>query len=183
MPALQKLLQNFNEGESFFPGTALVHPTPASGEAVHVITQRIDEVVRLCRSTDVGKAYQEHLDQVLTASFKRQLADDKRLELAAAVEIAAVKEQLSYSDLRMLREVCQGTRPELASDHELSMSALQILGHRVDGAIAFKLVGTPSGFTNLLFNPRRLLGVLLYLPDDPHPVSYTHLTLPTTPYV
>lgn len=168
VPALQKLLQNFNEGESFFPGTALVHPTPASGEAVHVITQRIDEVVRLCRSTDVGKAYQEHLDQVLTASFKRQLADDKRLELAAAVEIAAVKEQLSYSDLRMLREVCQGTRPELASDHELSMSALQILGHRVDGAIAFKLVGTPSGFTNLLFNPRRLLGVLLYLPDDPH---------------
>ncbi|SMD17208.1 NEL-type E3 ubiquitin ligase domain-containing protein [Pseudomonas sp. URIL14HWK12:I5] len=167
VPALQKLLQNFMEGESFFTDTALIDATTAPGEPVRVITQRVDDVVQLCRSADVGQAYQDHLDQVLTASFKRQLAIDRRLELAVAIEIAALKGQLAGSDLRMLREVGQGKRPELFSDHELNMSTLQILGHRVDGAIVFQLVGTPSGFPGLVFNPRRLLSVLLYLPDDP----------------
>lgn len=166
VPALQKLLQNFKKGEPYFAGTALIDATTAPGEPEQVLTQQIDAVVNLCRSTDVGKAYQAHLDQALTSAFQRKLATDKRLELAVAVEMAGIKGQLSASDLRMLRQVGQGKRPELPSDHELNMGALQILGQRVDGAIAFELVGTPWGISGLIFNPKRLLAVLLYLPDE-----------------
>ncbi|MGJ7548416.1 NEL-type E3 ubiquitin ligase domain-containing protein [Pseudomonas alloputida] len=166
VPALQKLLQNFHEGETFYAQTALTDATAAPGEPERVVSRRIDDIVRLCRSVDVGKSYQEHLKQVLTSAFERQLATDKRQELAVAVEIAAIKGQLTYSDQNMLRQVAQGQPAELPLDFELFMGDLQLLGQRVDGAVAFELVGTPAGLPGLVYNPRKLLGVLLYLPDD-----------------
>ncbi|POG09848.1 hypothetical protein BGP84_08920 [Pseudomonas putida] len=166
MPALQKLLQNFHEGETFYAQTALTDATAAPGEPERVVSRRIDDIVRLCRSVDVGKSYQEHLKQVLTSALERQLATDKRQELAVAVEIAAIKGQLTYSDQNMLRQVAQGRPAQLPLGFELSMGDLQLLGQRVDGAVAFELVGTPAGLPGLVFNPRKLLGVLLYLPDD-----------------
>lgn len=167
VPALQKLLQNFKEGETFYDQTALTDAATPPGEPERVVSQRIDDVVRLCRSVDVGKAYQDHLEQVFTDNFKRHLANDKRQELAVAVEIAAIKQQLTHSDVQMLRRVAQGKPQELPWDLELNMGALQLLGQPVDGAMAFELVGTPSGLPGLIFNRKRLLAVLLYLPDDP----------------
>ncbi|MFJ4457398.1 NEL-type E3 ubiquitin ligase domain-containing protein [Pseudomonas sp. NPDC089392] len=166
VPALQKLMQNFKEGESFFDGTALTDATTLPGEPQRVITQRIDDIVRLCRRTDVGRAYQDHLRQILSPDFRRLLATDKRLQLAVAVEIAAMKRQLAHNDLQILRRVAQAKRPDLPMHQELFMGALELLGHRVDGAIAFEQVGTPSGSSGLVYTPKRLLRVMLYLPDD-----------------
>ncbi|MFT0869528.1 NEL-type E3 ubiquitin ligase domain-containing protein [Pseudomonas sp. CAM1A] len=166
VPALQKLLQNFRKREAYFAATALVEEAKAPGKPERIVTQRIDELVELCRRSDVGQAYQEHLEQVLDAGTLRLLAEDKRLALAVAVEVAALKGQLAGSDLRMLRQVGKGECPELPGGLRLRMGGLQVLGCRVDGALVFELIGTLSGISGVVFNPARLQAVLLYLPDD-----------------
>ncbi|WP_207831603.1 NEL-type E3 ubiquitin ligase domain-containing protein [Pseudomonas sp. 43(2021)] len=166
VPLLQKLLQNFKNGESYFEQTAVIREGQAPDGAEQVLTQRIDEIVSLCRRVDVGKAYQEHLKQTLTPAFRRQLAKDTRLCMAAAVEIAAMKGQLAGSDLRMLRQLGKGEPAQLPSSLRLGMGVLQVLGQAVDGALAFEWTGTVSGMPGLVFNPDRLQAVLLYLPDD-----------------
>ncbi|QHG66073.1 NEL-type E3 ubiquitin ligase domain-containing protein [Pseudomonas putida] len=166
VPALQKLMQNFHEGETFYDQTALTVAATTPGAPDRVVSRRIDDVVGLCRNVDVGKSYQEHLNEIFTKAFQHQLAIDKRQELAVAIEIAAIKGQLAYSDLQMLRRVCQGKPAELPLDFELALGALQLLGQRVDGAIVFELSGTPFGLPGLVFNPKQVVGVLLYLPDD-----------------
>ncbi|WP_343598534.1 NEL-type E3 ubiquitin ligase domain-containing protein [Pseudomonas sp.] len=166
VPLLQKLLQNFKDSESYFDQTAVISEAQAAGEGEHILTQRIDDIVTLCRKVDVGKAYQEHLKQTLTPAFKRQLAKETRLGLAVAVEVAALKGQLAGSDLRMLRQIGRGETVQLPSSLRLGMGALQVLGQTVNGALAFELTGTVSGIPGLIFNPDRLQAVLLYLPDD-----------------
>ena len=166
VPLLQKLLQNFKAGESFFPATAVTCEPAVLGGPEQILTQRIDDVVSVCRSADVGLAYQQHLDQILTARFSHELGEDRRLELALAVEIAAMKGQLAGSDLRMLRQLGQGQTPELPSTLRLAAGPLQLLGQQLDGPLAFELIGTVSGIGGLVFNPERLQAVLLYLPDD-----------------
>ncbi|WP_313712554.1 NEL-type E3 ubiquitin ligase domain-containing protein [Pseudomonas sp.] len=165
-PLLQTLLQNFEEGESHFEQTAVIGEVQAAGEGDRVLTQRIDDIVSLCRRVDVGKAYQQHLKQTLTPAFKRQLAEDSRLCLAVAVEVAGLKGQLAGRDLRMLRQVGRGETVQLPSSLRLGTGALQVLGQPVNGALAFELTGTVSGIPGLIFNPDRLQAVLLYLPDD-----------------
>lgn len=166
VPLLQKLLQNFKNGESYFEQTAVIGEARAAGEGDRILTQRIDDIVALCRKVDVGKAYQEHLKQIFTPAFKRQLAEDTRLCLAAAVEIAGLKGQLAVSDLRMLRQIGKGETVQLPSSLRLGMGALKVLGQTVNGALAFELTGTVSGIPGLIFNPDRVQAVLLYLPDD-----------------
>ena len=166
VPLLQKLLQNFKNGESYFEQTAVIGEVQAAGEGDTILTQRIDDIVALCRKVDVGKAYQEHLKQIFTPAFKRQLVEDTRLCLAAAVEIAGLKGQLAVSDLRMLRQIGKGETVQLPSSLRLGMGALKVLGQTVNGALAFELTGTVSGIPGLIFNPDRVQAVLLYLPDD-----------------
>ncbi|MCE1117086.1 MULTISPECIES: NEL-type E3 ubiquitin ligase domain-containing protein [Pseudomonas] len=167
-PALQRLLQNFKQGQSFYDGTALVYPAdPATQAPEQVLTTQMDGLVTLCRTLDVGGNYQKHLDEVFDGPFMTVLAKDLRLQLALATQIASLKGQLTADDLRMLSRVTQ----QQAISHSKSVSVrcgeVKVLDARVDGALAFELRGSweynGQGAT-LPIKP--LKGVILYLPMD-----------------
>ncbi len=163
MPALQKLLQNFKANESFFLGTALT--LPQAHQAEQVVSEDFDRIVSLCREVDVGSAYQRHLAQVLTPDFEKALTTDRRLELAVAVEIAAIKQQLDPEDLLVLRIACKDEPAVIDGPVQLEIGALQVLGCRVDGAVAVELI-EHSQSTFSFGVPGRLKRVILYTPDD-----------------
>lgn len=163
MPALQKLLQNFKANESFFLGTALT--LPQAHQAEQVVSEDFDRIVSLCREVDVGSAYQRHLAQVLTPDFEKALTTDRRLELAVAVEIAAIKQQLDPEDLLVLRIACKDELAVIDGPVQLEIGALQVLGCRVDGAVAVELI-EHSQSTFSFGVPGRLKRVILYTPDD-----------------
>lgn len=163
MPALQKLLQNFKANESFFLGTALT--LPQAHQAEQVVSEDFDRIVSLCREVDVGSAYQRHLAQVLTPDFEKALTTDRRLELAVAVEIAAIKQQLDPEDLLVLRIACKDEPAVIDGPVQLEIGALQVLGCRVDGAVAVELI-EHSQSTFSFDVPGRLKRVILYTPDD-----------------
>ncbi|WP_236166248.1 NEL-type E3 ubiquitin ligase domain-containing protein [Pseudomonas juntendi] len=173
VPALEKLLQNFKPRESFFEQTALVRPPIAPEREEQALPATIDAVVAACREADIGKAYQGHLAAIMNAAFERDLALDKRLELALATEIATLKGQLKINEVRMLRQLGRGDTPTHPGSHYVRVGGLQVLGCRVDGALVIELLDSwsiaVSGAGRLLM----LKGVLLYLPDDQaRPLQY-----------
>jgi hypothetical protein len=173
MPALQKFMQNFKAAESFFELTALVPAVVAPGQEEQLVSTDIDALVTACRSADAGKAYQEHLSSHLTAQFECDLALDKRLQLSLAIEIAVLKGQLEGDNLRMLRQLANGTQPTHPLSRRVEVGGLQVLGCRVEGALAIELRGSWAAATGVIFNPEPVQGVMLYLPDDEErPLQY-----------
>lgn len=167
VPALQKLLQNFKEGESFYLGTALTTQAEPGG-ADTVVSDDVTRIVQVCRSTDVGAAYQRHLADVLTGAFEKQLVTDKRLEFSVAVEVAALKGQLDSDDLPVLRQLGAGQKPVAPGTFRFRQAALQLLGCRVDGALCLEWTQLPHTLANYPFGGfERLKKVMLYFPDTP----------------
>ncbi|WP_085673004.1 MULTISPECIES: NEL-type E3 ubiquitin ligase domain-containing protein [unclassified Pseudomonas] len=166
-PLLQTLLQNFTDGESFFEGTAVIKQQPAEGSSAQVLSSQIDDLVSLSRETDVGGAYLQHLDKVLTAELSTALANDLRTRLALVVEVAALRKQLHSSDLNMLRLLIQGKSARHAQGWVGAARALRVLDCQVDGAMAFELIEPPRRQGDFPVGPlRRVKGVIIYLPDD-----------------
>ena len=166
MPALQRFLQNFKDGEPFFEQTGLVYPGDGStGQAEQVLTTDSAQLVTLCRELDVGTQYQQHLDSVLDADCTTTLTEDKRLQLALAIEIAALKNQLEADDLDMLRRVIADKPATHAHSDRVYAGALQVLGYRVEGALAFERQDVIPVAGSV---PRTSVqGVIIFLPGDP----------------
>ncbi|MFJ7008856.1 NEL-type E3 ubiquitin ligase domain-containing protein [Pseudomonas putida] len=166
-PALQKLVQNFENAESFFAQTALVQAAQAGALSEQVVCSDIDGLVSLCRSTDVGAAYQRHLAQVYNDDFERALAEDKRLELAVAVQTASMKGQLTEHDLRMVQQAIRGVAVSHPHSQRVVVGGLKVLSCQLDGVLAFELLGSWARPSQPIPLPDTNRGVLLYLPDDP----------------
>ncbi|MDR2318625.1 MAG: hypothetical protein LBF06_19805 [Pseudomonas sp.] len=166
-PALQRLMRNFKAGQSFQAPTALLACQPIEGGAAQVVTERIDELVSLCREVDVGAAYQQHLEALLTASFEAVLATDKRLELALATEISALKGSLTPADVKTLREIGQGATAVHVGTLAVQAVGFEVLGMPVDGVLVFELIQPPRNQSEAQFGVvDRLKGIIAYLPDD-----------------
>ncbi|NIE76973.1 hypothetical protein F3J45_21270 [Pantoea sp. Ap-967] len=173
MPALQKLMQNFKPRESFFEQTALVSPPVEPGQDDRVVDTQVDDIVEACRRVDVGKAYQQHLADVLNGPFEHALAEDKRLELSLAIEVAALKGQVQGENLKMLRQLASGVQPTHPLSRRVAVGGVEVLGCRVDGALCLELLGTWTPGGSVVLNPELLQGVMLYWPDDPQrPLRY-----------
>lgn len=167
-PALQHLMQNFKENESFFEETALVHPAdPVSGERERVVSSASQKIAEVCRKVDVGAGYRAHLDSVLDDAFTTSLADDRRRQLGFDVEVAAIKGQHSAFDLSMLRTAADGKAITHSLGQQVLCGPLQLLGCALDGALAFSISGTWLGGTRgPVTSMPQLMGVVLYMPDD-----------------
>ncbi|CAG8870766.1 hypothetical protein PS627_04147 [Pseudomonas fluorescens] len=152
MPALQRLMQNFQAGASYYVGSGLV----AQDLQETVISDRLADVARMCRSVDAGQRYQALLGRVFNVATQGQLAADKRNGLGMATEIAALRGQLDDTCLPHLRRLVDNdVMPGSAVQaHPL---LLRVLGQPVDGALAIALKDDAGHIT----------GVVLYLPDDP----------------
>ncbi|WP_054884010.1 NEL-type E3 ubiquitin ligase domain-containing protein [Pseudomonas sp. NBRC 111130] len=163
-PALQRLLQNFEAGASFYEGTALVDSdsdTPVKAQVSDIVTQ--------CRNLDVGRLYQEHLEQVFTPLVIEQQAREQQLSLQVALEIAVLRRQLPEADVRFLRAWAQGLPVQHDRGRHRAMG-LTLMGCRIGGALAIEIRDdwSPGG------GPITLPGVaavLLYLPGEPQPLQ------------
>lgn len=165
VPALQTFLHNFKPDEPFFEQTALVYPAdPVTGQAEQVLSSDSEQLVKLCRKVDVGKQYRQHLDTVLTPTLLSTLTEDKRLQMALAIEVAALKGQLLSADIDMLRRIANGNPPTHATSDRVHAGTLNVLGYRIEGALAFEL----QAYTPIPGRlPRvKVEGVILYLPGD-----------------
>ncbi|MGE8115196.1 NEL-type E3 ubiquitin ligase domain-containing protein [Pseudomonas sp. NPDC086566] len=164
-PLLQKLLQNFKPGESFDSETVVLKAAPIGNAPTQTLTADTASLAQLSREQDVGGAYQAHLEQVLSPAFAAALAADKRHELALAVEFAAIRGQLDNNDVKLLRLLAQGKQAHHAQGWTATGKGLQILGCRVDGAVAYELREPPRRQSDFPAGPPdSLKAVILYLP-------------------
>ncbi|MEN5238856.1 NEL-type E3 ubiquitin ligase domain-containing protein [Pseudomonas sp. TWI923] len=172
-PALQRLLQNVEQGQAFFPGTGLAQGAALQGEGPDLpLPVALDKLVEQCRSLDVGQRYQEHLQARLDAELRRQIADDGRLGLGVAAQIAAMKQEIDEDVLSLLLKACDGqliTHPDSAF---ISVQTLDLLDCPVDGALLFVLSDDLAG--------TEVKGVVCYLPGAPQAVlkrydSWAHM--------
>ncbi|WP_449431884.1 NEL-type E3 ubiquitin ligase domain-containing protein [Pseudomonas putida] len=179
VPALQKLMQNFKSGESFYMETALVYPQDiAVGTTEEVLTKASSQLVSLCREVDAGGRYQQHLAQLFTADFQHFLAQDLRLTCALISEIAVTRRLLPQAELQVLRQIAQGQPPTHPQSDRVRCAGLRLLGCDLDAVLAVELSGSwlsPGGGPVI---SRRVNGVLLLIVDDPqqpvrHFVSWT----------
>ena len=166
LPGLQKLLQNFKRNESFYPLTGLVYPAdPATDRAEQVISTDTTRLVEKCRTLDVGKQYQKHLNGVLNTACLAALAEDKRQQLRLAVELAALQRQLPADELALLRR-CADEKSQLnPAGLRLAAGSLKTLGVPVEGAMAFEVQALRIPAPNT--SPFGVRRVILYLPGAP----------------
>ncbi|MHA6164579.1 NEL-type E3 ubiquitin ligase domain-containing protein [Pseudomonas sichuanensis] len=162
-PALQRMLQNFEQGQSFFPGTGFAQGAALQGEGPDLpLPVALDKLVEQCRSLDVGKRYQEHLQARLDTDLRQQMADDGRLGLGVAAQIAAMKQEIDEDVLSLLLKASDGqliTHPDSAF---ISVQALDLLDCPIDGALLFVLSDDLAS--------TRVKGVVCYLPGAPQAV-------------
>lgn len=149
-PALQRLMQNFEDGVSYYVGSGLVEDDLQEA----LVTDRLAEIAQVCRSVDAGASYQALLSRVFNVATQGQLAADKRNGLAMAAQIAALKGQLLRNDVDVLRRLVDEPWDEQPTSR-VRVRLLRVLDQPVDGALAVELRDTDG----------RLDGVVLYLPD------------------
>lgn len=152
-PALPRLMQNFQKGLSFYQGSGLVLDDTQST----LLTDRLEEIAELCRSTDAGGRFQVLLSRIFNVATQAQLAADKRCALGVEAEIAALKGQLSEADLQMLRRLVDEHALVHAQSLNIRPVLLTLLGCPIDGALAFELLSATE----------EVRSVMLYLPGDP----------------
>lgn len=150
-PALQRLMQNFQDGVSYYLGSALV----GDDAQEPLISDRLVEIAQVCRSVDAGARYQALLSRVFNVATQAQLAADKRNGLAMAVQIAAIKGQLQREDHESLRLLVD--EPQDQPPARVRARLLRILDQAVDGALTMELRNADG----------QLDGVVLYLPGVP----------------
>ncbi|QXH55079.1 NEL-type E3 ubiquitin ligase domain-containing protein [Pseudomonas maumuensis] len=173
-PALQKLMQNFKQGESFYSGTALVYPAnAATGAEERLLTTASQQLVQLTRDVDAGKQYQERLDQLFSKDFVDDLGEDMRLASAFMAEIAATRRLMPPRELQVLRDLAAGRSVVYPQCPNIQRGELQVLGCVLSGMLVVELAGTWLPGLSGTVKRRRISGVLLYMPDDPsNPVRF-----------
>lgn len=151
-PGLLKLMQGFSEGASFYVGSGL-----ALEGSDDVLVAANPAFIERCRTLDVGKLYQDKLDQVYGAENLNLLAEDKRSGFILAIEIAALRGQINALEQLALREVAEHVPNTYGQPVPHSVNTLELLGHRLSNALLVEL----REFDGVI------QGVLLYLPSDP----------------
>lgn len=152
-PALSRLLQNFVAAPGFYQGSGLI----AADATQRLLSGDVLAIADLCRTLDIGRRYQEHLDQVFDDTTQVLLAQDKRQGLALAASLAALKGLIGEQQLILLRHFLEGTTADPAA-LMLRPRLLQVLGCPIEGALAFELRDRQTD---------SLRGVMLYMPQDP----------------
>lgn len=164
-PALQRLMQNFEPEASFYLGSGLAtsskDPVPQDSQ-VDLVNSEPDVIALFCREEDLGEDYQAHLDLIFDEKAQTTLAQDKRKGLALAAEIAAVKKEISQTDLQMLRQLVADAWQPSVSVAGWRVLLFNVLDCPVDGALAFEQPDSQG----------QVQRVVLYLPDAPQRSLY-----------
>lgn len=152
-PALSKLMQGFAAGSGYIKGNGL-----GLQGSHQVLVEGDSTFIERCRQLDVGKRYQDKLDEVFNDNNLAHLAEDKRSGFLLAVEVAALRGTFTARELIALRQVAQHLPDTVDQPLPQGVGLLALLGHTLPNAL---LVELPA-------QGRSAEGLLLYLPNDPH---------------
>ncbi|HAL66081.1 MAG TPA: hypothetical protein DCP84_00090, partial [Pseudomonas sp.] len=165
-PLLACALHNFDRRETaevaWLPQSNLLN---ADGT---VLPLRPRVFAGVCRSLDLGAAYQEHLKQVLFADDKRRtevnatFEDGWRSSLSAAVELARLQGIVNGALVDRLLSAIAGTGGQPTG----TFSELRLLGRVVTGITVFE--PSPDQASSALS------GLLVWIPDDPNGAIATY---------
>jgi hypothetical protein len=167
VPLLQKLMQGFASGETFYDETALTNPEiKASNTPERILSKDSASLVRVCREVDVGAAYQAHLGKLLSSDFEKALAEDLRLTLAVQVEMAAIRGHVKGQAQQVLRDLAANQTVSVQKGYEVRTGSLRMLGCTLDGMFAVEIRSGWASTTVGLQGTTTVSDVLLVFPDD-----------------
>ncbi|MGJ7548417.1 NEL-type E3 ubiquitin ligase domain-containing protein [Pseudomonas alloputida] len=149
---LLRLMRNFAAGTTYYDGTGLVLPgrdQPLNGP--------LDAFIRKCRELDIGTHYQEKLEQIFNPRTQAILVEDKRSGLKLAIELAALKGQISADVQIALREIAGDGQAHRQEGLTADPSLLASLGQPVADGLLIPLRDSAGA----------VRGIVLYLPSDP----------------
>ncbi|MCO7542362.1 DUF6543 domain-containing protein [Pseudomonas sp. VA159-2] len=149
---LLRLMGNFAQGTRFYEGSGLV-----MAGADKLLSKPAQEVVKVCRTLDVGRLYQDELARIYDPATEQLLADDKLSGLRLATEMAALKGLISGAEQLALREVLDVGQVHAQAELKGYPGLLQVLGQPVADGLLIHL-RDHAGVER---------GVIAYLPCDP----------------
>ncbi|MBC3498531.1 hypothetical protein HU764_017450 [Pseudomonas sp. SWRI100] len=152
-PALARLMQGLQTGADFLLSKGLGFEGSTS-----LLVEADDAFIDRCRQLDVGRRYQDELDQVYNPQNLNLLAADKRNGFSLAVELAALKGHLTAWEHAALRDVAAFAPNTYGQPKPHFVSTLEMLGQTLSNTLLIEL-RTPANVSQ---------GVLLYLPGDSH---------------
>lgn len=165
-PLLQRLLQGFTARQtvasSYYSGTAIV--SGRGPEAVLIDTP--DQVASVCRELDVGKRYQQHLDDVFIANGQ-DLAEEKRLALQVAARVAHLRGQIDATAYEMLDQVVSEAAQINHGGLEVRLYQLNALNCQVSTTVVFEVRGEPPAGALRWTEASLIRALIVYLPTDP----------------
>ncbi len=158
---LAAALHNFESLDAPGPLSTLhisaTDPTPLPHLDMH-------RFVRTCRTLDLGKRYQEHLESVYDGARKEQVRalsmQASRDELTVQTEIARMRGEISDKSYETLDQLCQGDASPTYGGHPACCRQLQIFGMPIHEVLLIS-PNVPDAI-----NP-----CIVYTPGDPfHPI-------------
>ncbi|WP_238067497.1 dermonecrotic toxin domain-containing protein [Pseudomonas shirazica] len=149
---LLRLMRNFAVSNDFYLGTGLVAP----GQE-RVLSRGTDELVEACRKLDAGRLYQQELDRTFDAAAQRILCEDKRSGLRLAVQVAALKGEITEPVKEALHALVDKPADRRSASLTGHPGLLEALGCPVADGVWIQLRDR-HGQTQ---------GGVLYLPSDP----------------
>ncbi|CAK9890275.1 MULTISPECIES: NEL-type E3 ubiquitin ligase domain-containing protein [Pseudomonas] len=165
-PLLQRLLQGFSAREatagSFYLGTGIIADT----QPETLLIDAPDQVASVCRTLDVGKQFQDHLDQVFTPA-QEDLAEEKRQGLMLAARLALLQAQIDSATYDMFAQLASSASQVTLDGLEVRPCHLFALGCQVDTAVVFELRGKPPEGALRWTDASLIRALIVYLPNDP----------------
>jgi len=149
---LLRLMRNFVADNDFYLGTGLVAP----GQE-RVLSSGTDELVKACRKLDAGRLYQQELDRTFDAVAQRVLCEDKRSGLRLAVQVAALKGEISEPVKEALHALVDKPAGQQSASLTGHPGLFEALGCQVADGVWIQLRDAHG----------QAQGGVLYLPSDP----------------
>lgn len=170
---LDAALQNFSASDKFRDSNYMGRPSADGRYEIKPIDQNmsIRQFTQLCRTLDLGKQYQDYLNEYMNVSdpfsvrvVKLRVIESHRCAFKAALELARLRDHISPDAYRVANGLYNGHKNLFLDGAPVRFYNLQIMDSRLFGIvlIAPDLQAPASG------NRR----VIAYVPHDPeHPLK------------
>jgi len=159
--------ENFEESETlasnYNENSLIYQPERINGRASKVLAIEPHEFAQLCRTLDLGKQYQTHLNTVFephtsTGAVRQACTSHAQRCFDVDRHMALMKKHIDNDVFRMLGEVLTNTASIKLGNHSVAYKRLEVLEHSLHGAML--IVAQSNGV--YADNP-----CVLYLPGDP----------------
>lgn len=150
-PALLRLMQGFAADASFYKGSGL---TASAGETL--LFEDLDTLVTRVRALEVGKRYQQFLQQAFTREARALLAAHHRTGFALSCELGLMQGWISAEEQAALGSLLSSAPYGPSAPLAAYAGELQLLGCKIANGLKIQLRNEQGEDS----------GVVLYLPTD-----------------